>query len=505
MNSSVQGGPGQFDPFLLPQYLELNSAIERFTADMVAHDPAAFGRGRSSIRYVVERQLYFGLVADRKLYNYFVACETGSELPDDGELPFLARFIAPYFRKARPDFGAVLDRKSRILRYLYRLHGRASIRLDGCGADSPQVLFLVIHPKFVRYLGPIVEKLAVPYAFLAIDDPATFDALREQNLPRMHMEMTAESLNMTVPEVEIFHEKFRPGFFEAWIIRLNAVRRALKLLQPRCIVVPEGNAAIYELVNQSTKTIQIPTLCVQQGWAPVVHPGFRNMSYARMCVWGDEFAEMLAPYNSEQRFVVTGNHVIDCQPQGEVGKRHAVAFFLQNGAYWLTETAEREMLQLIVWAAEAFPDREIRVREHPGTQLAAADSMRLAEVKNVRLMPPAEYSLKDVLAECRVALAISSTTILEALASGVVPLILNVVGFGTYSPDIAAAGAAIEVGDFGAARIALGNLMADDRFAASFGSPFGEVRPRLFARNGDQALNAIVAEIRQTAGLDAVR
>jgi hypothetical protein len=487
-----------FDPFMMPRYLRLNDAIEQFTSDMVAHDPKVFKSGRADIRYVVERQLFFALFADRQLHDYFVACAKQEVLTDDNDLPFWIRQVAPYFRNSRPGFGEPLDLKSRILRRLYRFYGRASIRTKNCGADRPRVLFLVIHPKFVRYLRPIAERLSAPYAFLTIEDPRMFDALGEQNLPGVHIEPTADSLAMTLPEVDIFHQKFRPGAFDSWFIRLNAIRRALKALQPDCIVVPEGNAAIYELVNQSTKAIGIPTMCVQQGWAPVVHPGFRNMNYTKMLVWGQEFIEMLASHNPRQRFVATGNHVVACQPQGDIEKRDAIAFFLQNGAHWMTEAAAEGMLGLILWAAERFPDREIRVREHPGEPLREADVDRLKRTANIRLAFPGDFSLKDVLSECRVAVAINSTTILEALASGVVPLILDVGGFGPYYPGVAEQGAAIEVRDFNDARVALERLVNDDQFCTSFSRHIDAVRKRLFARNSSEALDAIVAEIRST-------
>jgi hypothetical protein len=490
-----------FDPFMLPRYLRLNASIEQFTSDMVTHDPKSFRNGSSDLRYVVERQLFFATFADRKMHDYFVACETQQPLPEENDLPYLGRRIAPYFRGSSPVFGEPLNWISRFLRRLYRSHGRASILTEDCGDGKPKVLFLVIHPKFVRYLLPIAGKLGVPYAFLTVEDPTMFEVLGEQGLPRVDIELTADTLAIMKPEVDIFGSKIRPDFFDSWIIKLNAVRRALKILGPACIVVPEGNAAVYELVNQGAKAIGIPTLCIQQGWAPVVHPGFRNMNYSKMCVWGPAFADMLAPYNPAQRFVATGNHVVSCQPQGNVEKRTAIAFFLQNGAHWITDAAAQGMLDLIVWAAKKFPDREIRVREHPGEPLPKSDTARLMEVANIRLMSPETYSLKDVFQNCRVAVAINSTTILEAIASGVVPLILDVGGFGPYHPNVAADGAAIEVRNFRDARIELERLVRDDRHCASFAPRLDEARRRLFARNSEQALEAIVAEIHESSSL----
>jgi glycosyltransferase involved in cell wall biosynthesis len=153
------------------------------------------------------------------------------------------------------------------------------------------------------------------------------------------------------------------------------------------------------------------------------------------------------------------------------------------------------MLDLVIWTARKFPQREIRIREHPGEALLEADVGRLKETPNIRLMSPDKFSLKDVFSGCRVAVAINSTTILEAVASGVVPLILDVGGFGPYHPNLAEEGAAIEVRDFADARIQLERIVEDDRFCASFSRHLDRAREHLFARNSEQALQAIVAEI----------
>lgn len=478
----------------LQQYLKLNEAIEQLTADMVRGDGGIFrGVGRN-IRYLVERQLFFALFADKELFDYFVACQTGASLPDPDSLSVWVRLVAPYVRGERQHFEAP-NLRTRILRAAHRRHGLPLVRTDGFGPDRPRVLIHVIHPKFVRYLEPIAKKLTVPYAYLSVEQPEMFDELARLDLPRVHIELTPESLAMAHFEVKVLGQKFHPAFFDSWFVRLNAVRRAFKALRPSCVVVPEGNADYYELVNQAAKTIGIRTVCVQQGWAPVVHPGFRNMHYGRMCVWGEKFVDMLAPFNPKQRFVVTGNHVLTSEPQGNVRDRAAIAFFLQNGAHWMTDEVWKGMLDLIVWAARRFPDREIRVREHPGARLARKDLDYIAATSNVKLMVPERFVLKDVFANCRVAVAINSTTILEAIASGIVPLILDVGGWGAYNPDVASNGAAVELKGFAQARTALERLADDDAYCQSFGPALDREQRSLFARYGEPALEAIVAVI----------
>jgi hypothetical protein len=486
---------GTADPFFLPYYLRLNAAIGQYTADAVAQDPRIFRAGRADIRYAAERKLYFALVANEELYRYFIAKETAAPLPDVDDLSIWARQIAPYFKDSRPAFGSPKNLLSRVLRFSHRRYGRAHVRVEECGSGKPELLFLVIHPKFVRYLKPIADATRRRYAFLAVDNPQMGAYLAEQGLPRVMLDMTPESELFTRPLVKILGLEFRTCLFDSCIIQVNAIRRALRDLAPRCVVVPEGNADIYELVNQAGKSIAIPTLCIQQGWAPIVHPGFRNMSYDRMCVWGGTFADLLSPHNRKQTFAIVGNHMIYCERQGDVAKRSAIAFFLQNGAHWITARAWSELLKFIEWTARQFPIHEVRVREHPGEGLKSEDVARLSALPNVKLMPPAHYPLADVLSDCRCAVAINSTVVLEAIAGGIVPLILDVCGFGRYSPDVGRDGAAIEVRDFCDARQALKRLMDGDAYAASFAAPLDHVRKGLFARHGQEAVQAIAEEI----------
>jgi hypothetical protein len=483
------------DPFGVSFYLRLCEAIGRFTAGSVADDPASFLVGGEDLRYAVERHLYFSVVADRGLYRYFVARECGIADDDPILLAELAGLIAPYLSHQGPEpAGPRLRLGSRILRFLYRRHGRAVVRRGGEADRPPRVLFLVIHPKFVRYLHPIAEALPVGSAFLTIEDSALFEWLETARLPRVGIELTSTSRQLMNPGVRIAGFEYSATPFDGFAVQFNAIRAALEELRADCVVVPEGNAPIYELVNRAAKSLSIPTLCVQQGWSPVVHPGFRNMTYSGMCVWGEGFADLLAAYNPNQRFVATGNHMIACRRRDDDRNRNAVAFFLQK-SFLITDEAWKHMLGLIVWTAREFHDREVRVREHPSAPLTESELATFDGLPNVRLVASEQETLSDALAGCRVAVAMYSTTILEAAATGAVPLILNVNGFDHYSPDIAAEGGAVEVQDFAAARTALSRLMLDEEYWSSFDAGLDRVRQRFFARDHDAALAAIVSEI----------
>lgn len=220
------------------------------------------------------------------------------------------------------------------------------------------------------------------------------------------------------------------------------------------------------------------------------------MSYSRMCMWGEGFVDLLKPYNPSQRFVVTGNHILTLrQPEVELNGR-AISFFLQKDSRLITDDAWQSMLELVVWAAQRFSDWEIRVREHPSAPLSVQELAMFSGLGNLRLMPSKDWSLDEVLLGCRIAVAVYSTTILEASATGAIALIINVTGMPRYIPDLAAEGAAIEVHDFEAAREALFGLSQSDDWSKSIRQRFGAMTKRFFACGAPEAMAAITTEIR---------
>jgi hypothetical protein len=481
------------DPLALRYTLRLCDAIERFVAAGLAHDRARFRVGEAELRYVVERHLYFALVGDHDLYGYFTSKEQNRRPPNEA-LSGVGRLVAPYFStQPQVSSGGSVSFWRRFLRSRYRRLGQSTVRCEGA-SGPPKVLFLVIHPKFVRFLLPISDALPIASAFLTIEDPQMFQWLEARQLPRVGIDLTSEAREQTRPSVKVSGFDYSAGPFDYLAIRFNSIRQALTTLAADCVVVPEGNAPIYELVSRVAKTLRIPTLCVQQGWSPIPHSGFRNMTYSRMCVWGQGFVDLLARDNPGTQFVATGNHALTSTRQEDDRNRNAIAFFLQK-AHLITDKASNGMLRLISWSAHQFPDKEIRVREHPSAPLTAAELATFDALPNVRLVSAEEVTLDDALAGCRVAVAMYSTTILEAAATGAVPLILNVAGFEHYHPNIAADGAAVEAEDFAAARSALSRLVLDDEYLFSFGDALDRVRQRFFARNRNEALAAIVSEI----------
>lgn len=481
------------DPLAFRFTVRLCKAIEQFTAAEVEHDALAFGRGLANLRYALERHLYFALVNDDALYAAMAAHEAGARAVPDGLSP-LAQEIAPYLLNApKPALGRRLGVVTRFVRGALRQLWQPALQHSGTEAASAEILFLVIQEKFVAYLKPIADHLGRPYAFLVYDDAALYQQLVAAGHSVIHVQPTARSKRLAWYGA-------RYGAFEWLFVQYSALRRALRRQRARCVVIPEGNAPLYEIVNRAARAGGIGTLCLQQGWSPIIHSGFRNLGYITMCIWGDGFERALRPFNPQQRFFATGHHLLTLRRMEEGPPRRALTYFLQKGSRLITDAAWRGMLDLVRWSALRFPENEIRVREHPSAPLSAEEIAALAGLPNLKFMAAKDATLDHVLEGCRVSVAIFSSTILETVACGGVPLIVNVTGMPRYEPDVAAQGAAIEVQDFAAARVALQRLMENDEAYAAFAPRLDPVRHDYFARGGIAALDAIADEIRALAG-----
>jgi hypothetical protein len=245
----------------------------------------------------------------------------------------------------------------------------------------------------------------------------------------------------------------------------------------------------------------VPTICVQHGWSPIVHTGFRNLSFQKMLVWGDLFGELLAPFNSAQKFVVTGLPVpiarLRRRAPGEPVK--AIGFFLQKGGEAFDDKVWREFLALIDWLAASYPEVDVIVRDHPSTAgLDPDERALLGDHENLKFMNPSSHTLGEVLEVCDIVAAVYSTTLLEAIAVGAIPLICGFGGIPSFWPDLAALGAAIEVHDVAEARQGLDRLINDADFRGALREAGAKLYPRLFASSAKDAVSVIVGEIERS-------
>ncbi|HLY66153.1 MAG TPA: hypothetical protein VKU60_11520, partial [Chloroflexota bacterium] len=354
-------------------------------------------------------------------------------------------------------------------------------------------LFLVHHPKFVQYLQPIAAELT--------DRAPVWVALQASLSDQLCMEgqaCIALAASHSLAGVKALWRPPCPGY-GSFFGQFDALYRLCSEQRPGCVVVAEGNASIDEIMSQVGRLLGIPVLCIQHGWAPIPHNGFRNWSYAAALMWGEGFADVLKPLNPGQRFMVTGSHILDSGLDWRPPERPAVSFFLQAATRTVSPELWQDFLELITDTATRCPEATVRVREHPSHPLTPGERAWLARKPNVEFADPASHSLMDVLRATSVTVAISSTTILESAAFLVPPVIYNRTSMPKYSPDVDALGAGIEVHDRAAALNAIAHLLQDADFLQSFEPKMLAFRERFFHRFDGRSLGRVVEAIREVA------
>lgn len=454
--------------------LALCDAIETYLKDAKKKDSQVFTYRGSPLEYALSRTLYSSFATHARLTEEYA--RTGIlTLPHElTNRKRLLRTIAGWLLRAS---GC-----QRLIRFI-----RTFATPTLVNGAPPKILLCIESERFARFMEPIARQIQTPYAYLTYNEDAAA-YLKSVGLPCISISSSGKRI-MRLAQKESLLSRF--GIIEKYDLLEDTFRR----IRPMSVVVIEGNAAFDETVNQLAKKYGAASICIQQGWSPIMHNGFRNMSYTKMLMWGDGFSKLLAPYNPHQHFVSTGNHCIELADRASKnkGEKIIIGFLPQRPTNILTKECFNEFLDLIPWAAHTFKNAEIRVSEHP-TVRNTQKLQELSSYKNVAFVSSRTHSLQEIIGGNDVSLSIYSSTILESIAVGSIPLIVNVTSMPRYSPDVANAGAGIEVHSAEEARIKLAELVSPGALEP-FRAPMKKFREEYFARGGDEALRAIVHEI----------
>ena len=487
---------------------QLCQGIEDYTASKEAVHPQAFMYRGANLKYAVERALYFFAV-DHKRLRFFFRQWTQQQIPKvvkfntvvERDLAFFIANKEIELNRLKPKYKTLYYlmnwQKDLIFQRLFNNH--RSLK----SVQEEIVLFAVDHKKFVKFLEPIAKNLSVRYAYLLHPRTGIKSFSSSDNLQRYLIKNQLPFINCANNNIERQPKNF--FVYLPLVANLyNYYYASLKEIQPKCIVVTEGNHIQDEIISQIGKQLSIPVICIQQGWSPIIHNGFRHMSYTKMLIWGQGFADLLQPFNPDQKFVVTGNHIVKFSQSvhsiNQATTRKGISFFLQSPKKIGTPKTWNQFLELIKWTAKEFVEVPVLVREHPQFLLSSKERNRLQEYSNVKLVSPSSYSLAAVLAESMLVVAIYSTTILEGIAAGVLPLIFNVTSMPSYYPDVQAAGAGIEVKNLEAAKQAIRRVITDKIYVFQFEASMKKFRNQYFAHNNSQkAIEKITKEISEAA------
>jgi hypothetical protein len=453
----------------------LTHAIGESTAAVLRASPEAFRYRGADLRGAVERSLYINLASHPELMNAWAegagAPPLGSWIADRTAASLLgARGTAP-----RVDPRALAARglfAARTVADRFLTHGRG-VPVKSTGPTC----FLLDHAKYLRFIAPVRTRLAGPSAVIATDPGNGVD---------LHVDPWSSDDPLEARAVGRALWGF-PSLMHGF----DRILEALSRVRASRSVVVEGMSPLDEIGSQASKALGIRSICLQQGWSPLVHAGFRGMTHSTMAVWGQGFRELLEPHNPGVEFAVTGNPVLGAELstgrlREQIGDRRSVAFFLQSTSSWIGETHLRALHELVGRTARELPHAIVLVREHPGAPLSEAERAAMAAPPNVKMAPAGELSLREVLDAADVAVSIYSTSLLEGAALGTPAVIFNPTSLPPFEPDLAACGAAERADDAQVALAAIARILSDDDHRERMRAATATAREHFFA-GGDSA------------------
>jgi hypothetical protein len=441
--------------------------------------------------HALESQLYFATVLDQAMNRMEAGHAADGCDPLSSDLAvFLARHwfgekATHPFEKRQNSLLRPLRTIKRQLDWRYAWSAPRPRLAEAALPPECEILLYARSKRFADYLAPIQEKLRGRSAYLL---SAQEHAL-QQELASKGMPFIAASAAKAGPRpAQSLVGRYAPhlAFFA------DGVEEALRRTKPRAILLPEGNSPDDEVVNQVGKKLGIPVVCLQQGWSPILHPGFCNLSYAAFLVWGPGFAELLAGSNPGQKFISVGNFVLTSDFRAADEKPAGILFFHQDMDRGLGGRRGSDMvLDLAANIAATRPDVPVYYRPHPLVPLDSSARARLEQHKIV-IQQPQSRPLAQALDQASITVSIYSTTILESAASGSLPLIFNMTTMPRFWPDLDGVGAAVEVRTTEDAMACLKKLLSDPSSLAAHVPAMRDFTARFFCARGAEALENVV-------------
>ncbi len=483
--------------------ISLCEAINKFTKQEESKNPSVFIYKKSNLRFAFERALYFNYARNSYFFGIFKAYRAGDRSKKIIVNNRMERRLISLLCVAEEKDISIKEenlinkfKKTALCAVRYcitRLCVDKIAENIRCGINNrrqkdihPEVLFCVQNKRIVRYLKPISSKMTAPYAYVTFDKEIA-EYLRNENMPFIYLSKFGYPLERWSKKKNALYKFVITDKYDLLYDSLNRIK-------PKSVVVAEGNTSHDEIINRICKQCGIQSICIQQGWAFfATHTGFRNMTYGKMLVWGKGFARNLSRHNPDQKFIATGSHIISIK-NFKTEKIFAISLFSQGKTFIINETVSREFISLAEQIIMEYPNVKVILREHPLYPFTAIEKERFGKI-GVIFMSPFKYSLDEVFEKSDLTISIFSSTILESIAAGIVPIVFNPNLFPNYFPDINTMGVGIEVKNVKDAISTIKKLIKNPEEIKKYKEPMEKFRKEYFSYNKEIAINNIIREL----------
>lgn len=197
--------------------------------------------------------------------------------------------------------------------------------------------------------------------------------------------------------------------------------------KPSTVIFAEGTSMEDQVIALAAKYLNIPTLRLQSGRAGILHSGYRGMCFDKMLCWGEGFVERFSSCSPDPEYLVTGNPVLDNKfVLKSSNKKHkkCLGLFTQPISQNITDIDYLVLVKL----ANLLIDNQIKlvIRKHPSDDSREFDNLATKYPSIVTVMSSDQYTLEEVFEFIDGAIGFYSTTLSEAAAYGVVPIMIKI-------------------------------------------------------------------------------
>ncbi len=478
----------------------LTALIRDATAALERRKPGCFQYHGVSLRGAVERQLFIECVLDRLS---LAPLERGLHSAGVSESSFdYGRFRA--WLSESEAAGTRADGWREIAKALARLcvrnwmapaPGSARARSE----PGVELIFCAIDKRFVAFFKPLIDFLGTERcALLCIGD-----AEIEKQATRRGLRVVRQYSSRLMP----WRLKGPPAAcFPPYSVAVRLLLTGLGTLsvyRPKTVVFAEAASCQEEAIARAARALSIPTVRVQYGRAGVIHPGYYDMPYDKMLMWGDGFVERLRACSPKSRYVVTGSPLFRDDPSASssggieafAAGTGLVTFISQPECKNISRTDYEALVRVAEDLAQTTADLSFLVRLHPADKAKDFHALAARWPARIKVSQAGDFPLAAVLKASRLVVGLYSTVLSEAAAYGVLPVVLRLGERHRIFPAPEDEGAAA-LASAPAEAVSLIRLLALDSSArAAYADKMSRFASRYFGNRDGRALERIAQHI----------
>ena len=284
------------------------------------------------------------------------------------------------------------------------------------------LIVYIFNERQLKYLTPLLQKIDCPVLLLA-----EYDISEDIDLTE-----SVNALTFAFSDKKIFEDKILEHNFPLVFHYTNTFSILLRILNPCGVLCLEGCHFQEQLLAIVADNLNIPSYCVQQGWPSMMRTGFKRLLFRYFFTWGERFSDLWAKCNPLPSFVSTG-YMYETDDRLTEEKK-CVSFFLQSPCYLSDYDYFIDILDLIIVSARAFPYVTFLVREHPEYKLDSSVIAVLKTLDNVEIVSGCR--LQDVYGRTQIVVSHFSSSLMEGILYGCIPLVYDPTSNSHYCPDV---------------------------------------------------------------------